>query len=198
MVRNFRNKWILDVGCGLGMTMDYFISKKNRVLGIDITPQSVKENRNRGLDVLEADARHLSFQDNLFDLVYSLGVIEHFSETELALKEKVRVCKPGGVVVAVVPYLYTPYYLGGIIFEFLTRTKYDFRTTYGKVFSKMDFREMLERAGCENVQVYPYYGAPFLRVIFNKVHSGLVDFIEDSVISKKFGLVIWGMGYKRK
>lgn len=198
LLPELKNKMILDVGCGLGMTMDYFIAQKNHVYGIDITSQSVSENKKRGLETLEADARYLPFRDNLFDLVYSLGVIEHFAETELALQEKVRVCKPGGVIVAVVPYLYTPYYLGGILFERLTRPKYDFRTTYGKVFSKRKFKEMLEKVGCENAQVYLYYGCPFLRVMFNKVHSGLVDFIENSFLSTKFGLVIFGMGYKRE
>lgn len=198
LLPDIANRTVLDVGCGLGMMMDYFLSRGNRVFGIDITPESVRENKNRGLKCLESDARHLPFGDNVFDLVYSLGVIEHVPEIELALQEKVRVVKPGGTIVAVVPYSDTPYFLGSILFEFLTRAKFDLRLTYGQAFSRNKLKNMLETAGCENVQVYPYYGSAFLRVLFNRLYPNIVDRIEDSCFSKSFGLVVWGMGCKRK
>ena len=38
-----------------------------------------------------------------FDLVYSLGVVEHFPETKVALGEHVRVLKKGGTILVTVP-----------------------------------------------------------------------------------------------
>ena len=197
LLPDIKNKKILDVGCGLGMTMDYFINKNNHIIGIDITPQSIIENNERGLEVLEADARQLPFKNNIFDIVYSLGVIEHFPETELALKEHVRVCKPGGIVVTVIPYLNTPYYLAGILFELLTRNKFSLQITYGKGFRKKDIKQMLQKAGCDNIHISPYYGSAFLRILFNTIYPKLVTAIENSFFSKKFGLVLWSIGYKK-
>lgn len=194
---DFRGKTVLDVGCGLGMMMERFSREGNRVLGIDITPQVLKEFSKEEFFVQEADARDIPFQDNTFDLVYSLGVIEHFDETQQALEEQVRVCKPGGWVVAVVPYAHTPYYWASVVFERLTRPEHDLQVTYGRAFSKGEFRSMFEKANCEDIGIQPYYGSAFMRVLFNQIHGRWVDFIEDSFLSSWFGLVVWGIGRKK-
>ncbi|MFC1813386.1 class I SAM-dependent methyltransferase [Thermodesulfobacteriota bacterium] len=195
---NLTGKKILDVGCGLGMMMEYFANQGNDVVGIDIVSQSVRDNVYRGLNVIEADARSIPFRDDTFDMVYSLGVIEHFEETEQALGEQVRTCKPGGIVVAVVPYLITPYYWAGILFNRIIRSEYDLMVTYGKPFSGKQLSNIMVSAGCERVITEPYYGSAFLRLLFNRIRRTLVDCIETSLLSKHFGLVVWGMGYKRK
>ena len=192
----FIDNMILDVGCGQGMMMEHFSRNGNNVVGIDITPQSVGFNAAKGLTVIEADARDIPLTDNTFDLVYSLGVIEHFSGTEHALNEQVRVCKPGGIVVAVVPNLITPYCPAGILYELLTKREHKILVTYGKAFSKKQLLKLFEIAGCEHIHVEPYYGSAFLRVLFNKINTMLIDFFEDSFLSKYSGLVLWGMGYK--
>jgi ubiquinone/menaquinone biosynthesis C-methylase UbiE len=192
------NKEILDVGCGLGMMMEYFSKQGNEVVGIDIAPRVVKENRRRGLTVVEADARNLPFVDESFDLVYSLGVIEHFEETQQALQEQVRTCKPGGVVVAVVPFLSTPYCWAGILYHRIFTKEHPLVVTYGKPFSKRQLLQKMEAAGCERVIVQPYYGSAFLSALTNRLHATWLDSVETSFVSKYFGLVLWGMGYKRK
>ena len=191
------NKRILDVGCGQGMMMDYFINKGNRVVGIDITHQSVKYNVNRGLKVIEADARSLPFESNSFDLVYSLGVIEHFQGTEKALGEQVRVCTQGGTVIAVVPNLLTLYCLAGIPFELLTKKNHKLIVTYGKPFTRRTLGNMLKNAGCERIRVEPYYGSAFLQVFVKKNNARLIDIFEETCLSRYLGLVLWGIGYKR-
>lgn len=54
-----------------------------------------------GLQVHElkiADAEHLPYGDNTFDLVYSWGVIHHSPDTFKCLQELIRVTKPGGTI----------------------------------------------------------------------------------------------------
>lgn len=197
-VPELTGKRILDVGCGLGMMMEYFASRGNDVVGIDIVPQAVRANMSRGLHVVEADARAIPFKTDSFDMVYSLGVIEHFEETQQALQEQVRTCKPGGIVVAVVPYLITPYYWAGRLLNRLAQKEFDLLVTYGKPFSKKRLASKMEAAGCEQILTKPYYGSAFLRLLFKRLRPNWVDGIESSLLSRHFGLVVWGMGFKRK
>lgn len=193
---NLAGKKILDVGCGTGLSMEYFRGRGADVRGIDITYSSIEYVNDMGLPALQADARRLPYKDNSFDIVYSIGVIEHFNETEDALKEQSRVCKPGGIVIAVVPNLWTPYSAATILFEFLSgRARHGIITTYGRPFGKKRFTEMFKRAGCRDVDVEPYYGSAILRFFFKKVHRRLTDLLERSVLSKA-GLVLWGWGRK--
>lgn len=55
--------------------------------------------------MISGDGFALPFEDESFDFVYSLGLIEHFPETESArlVNEHVRVCRPGGSVLISVP-----------------------------------------------------------------------------------------------
>lgn len=44
------------------------------------------------------DAQNLVYRDNLFDFVFSLNVFEHVPSPVAALKEAIRVTRPGGVI----------------------------------------------------------------------------------------------------
>lgn len=74
--------------------------------GADITENA----KLSGTLAVIGDARKLPFPDNTFDLVYSLGVIEHFPETSSAVNEHARVVKNGGHVLITTPHLsvFTP------------------------------------------------------------------------------------------
>jgi ubiquinone/menaquinone biosynthesis C-methylase UbiE len=94
---------VLDIGVGNGR-MPRNIQKhcNPRITGIDITDQML----NAPVDEkIKGDVRELPFDDSMFDVVYSLGVVEHFPETEKALSEHVRVLKPGGTLYFTTPHL---------------------------------------------------------------------------------------------
>ncbi len=62
---------------------------------------------------------NLPYKDNIFDVVWSNGVIEHyvFEERVKALAEMRRVCKKGGLIINIVPRLSFPYWIGRKISE---------------------------------------------------------------------------------
>src|SRR5690348_9309617 len=107
--RDLKDARILDVGFADGELAPYFTGRGARWTGADLSPEVVAQARSRGLDAVCADCRELPFDDDLFDVTFSLGVVEHFRGTEKAIAEHVRVTKPGGTVVVAVPALWSPY-----------------------------------------------------------------------------------------
>lgn len=95
-------KQVLEIGVGLGSDLIRFARAGAEVTGIDLTEHAVQLVRRRleleGLDgnVQAADAENLPFTDASFDLVYSWGVLHHTPDTERAVREAIRVVRPGG------------------------------------------------------------------------------------------------------
>lgn len=93
---------ILDVGCGAG-NMYHHLSRYGDVIGVENHPSPVRVGQERGYDIRRADGRDLPFDENTFDLVSALDVIEHNVEDVMMLREMYRVLKPGGLVLISVP-----------------------------------------------------------------------------------------------
>lgn len=88
-----KNKTLLDVGCGTGRYMQKFTPHLQKVSGIDISSNMIKKAKEKGLDVHVGDAEHLPFPDNSFDVIISIGVLEHLGDYSKALLEMKRVAK---------------------------------------------------------------------------------------------------------
>lgn len=94
---------ILDVGCGTG-TMLTHLAAYGKAQGVDIDEEAIGYCRDRGLtEVRLGSAETLPFEDESFDLVTALDVIEHLDDDTVALREIRRVLRPGGLVLVTVP-----------------------------------------------------------------------------------------------
>ena len=92
-----------------------------------------------------ADVRRLPYRDQTFDLVYSMGTIEHFPEYRAAVAEIYRLLKPGGRAVIGVPNLFDPF-LRPLMVAVLDRLgRYDYGLE--KAFSARGLGRLLESAG---------------------------------------------------
>jgi ubiquinone/menaquinone biosynthesis C-methylase UbiE len=103
----------LEVGAGSGRDLEEMMRAGTAVTYTDfseIATASFKR-RNAGCAALTADARSLPFPDNHFDLVMSLGLIEHFEREQRAaiLSEKFRVSRR--YVLVDVPQKFAPAFL---------------------------------------------------------------------------------------
>lgn len=93
---------VLEIGVGAGTDHLRFARSGALCTGIDLSEVSLETTRRRfraeGLssDLRVADAEHLPFPDNAFDITYSWGVIHHTPDTPKAAREIVRVLRPGG------------------------------------------------------------------------------------------------------
>ena len=95
---------VLEIGVGMGADhLRFAEASPDRLIGLDLTPRAVTLTRQRAaalgaeVDVFVGDAEHLAFPDDVFDLVYSWGVLHHSPDTRAAIREVRRVLRPGGV-----------------------------------------------------------------------------------------------------
>jgi len=95
---------LLDVGCGAG-NMIHHLSRYGKVKGLEIDERPVKVAREeRGYDVDLFDVTgQMPFDDNSFDAVTALDVIEHNEDDVAILTDSYRVLKPGGHMIITVP-----------------------------------------------------------------------------------------------
>jgi len=103
---NARGGSVLEVGVGTGLAL---LSYKDsvEVTGIDYSPDMLEKARlkqqGRRLgpvkELLQMDARELSFADNTFDTVAAMHILSVVPEPEKVMAEIARVLKPGGEVV---------------------------------------------------------------------------------------------------
>jgi len=101
---------VLDVGCGIGGSSRH-IARKYGSSGIGITLSPVQAARaqqlsndqglGEALSFEVADALHMPFADNSFDLIWSMESGEHMPDKQQFVSELARVCKPGGRVIVV-------------------------------------------------------------------------------------------------
>ncbi len=98
---------VLDIGCGAGvdtLMAARMVGPKGRVVGLDVTEEMVQRARanlslmppQENISFQVGDAEALPFPDNEFDVIISNGVFNLTLNKEKALKQALRVLKPGG------------------------------------------------------------------------------------------------------
>lgn len=149
----------LDWGCGNGH-FSYFLLRQ----GLDVNGFSLESESNQLAPYLSEtfpDAYrmvigdlenpvHLPFPDQSFDLVFSIGVLEHVRETggteQASLREIVRVLRPGGhFVCGMLPKKYS-------WIEFLVRTTRPDKHIHLYRYTKDDIARMMRDAGLDLVK----------------------------------------------
>jgi len=96
------NKKVLEVGCGRGSLSAYFSDAGYDVTLLDMSSRAIELARKAFYkNKLEAnfvvnDCLNMKFEKNTFDIIFSIGLLEHFENIDEVIKEQVRVLKKGG------------------------------------------------------------------------------------------------------
>jgi len=97
---------VLDVGCGPGALTAELVARlgPSSVAAVDPSEPFVAAIRSRfpGVDVHEASAERLPFDDRAFDAALAQLVVHFMADPVAGLTEMARVTRPGGVVAACV------------------------------------------------------------------------------------------------
>jgi SAM-dependent methyltransferase len=93
---------VLDVGCGPGVLTAPLVVRcgAEAVAAADPSPPFVAAARERfpGVDVREAPAEHLPYDDDVFDACLAQLVVHFMTDPVAGLREMGRVTRPGGLV----------------------------------------------------------------------------------------------------
>ena len=97
---------VLDLGCGAGtdsLVAAQMVGAAGRVTGIDMTVEMLAKARAAAAEMavtnvefVEAEAEHLPFPDESFDVLISNGVIDLIPDKDAVFVEIYRVLRPGG------------------------------------------------------------------------------------------------------
>jgi SAM-dependent methyltransferase len=149
---------VLEAGCGIGRWVIPLSQKGYNVTGIEIKEEAINIIRqnylSERLTLVVGDIFNMPFPDNTFDIVISLGVLEHFeskTNLEMAIKEHRRVLKEDGVFIITVPHIsllrlffHLPFVKLVSFVRYLKRKK-EYFTEYR--YSKRAIRKILEKNG---------------------------------------------------
>lgn len=166
--RNYKKG--LEIGCGRG-TMSLYLRKYEGLDAtlLDLEPSAIelaKENfKSRGVEgefvVASSDA--MPFPDNSFDMVYSIGLLEHLKNYGKTLEECYRILKPGGAIVHLnIPAKWSCQNINNFykkILQLFTGKKYPAKDYWRNSDKPEDYISVAEAAGfkdCKTVNVNPF------------------------------------------
>ena len=98
-----RDALVLDAGCGMGRYVRVAVEAGARVVGLDLSAaveaaRELNPDRSRAW-FLRGDLLRPPFAADAFDLIYSLGVLDHTPDPRSAFLELAKLLKPGGRIV---------------------------------------------------------------------------------------------------
>lgn len=164
-----RGTRFLDIGCGDGLLCHLVKDKYEQVYGIDISPRAVEIAKSRGINAervnLNTDA--LPFEDNYFDTVVCLDVIEHVFDPVRLLAEINRVLKTGGTSIVSAPNIRTFGRIATLLFLGRFPGTSDDKQGYDgghlHYFTYSDITNLLNKNGFEVTGKYGVFGKNFLK-----------------------------------
>lgn len=163
---------ILDVGCGVGKSVDLLCDAGFDAWGVDSGHRiSLWHRRKNPAKLVIAGGEAMPFEDGVFDFIFCAGVIEHvgcngdartpspgYSQARLRFaQELVRVTRPGGYLNITCP---NRHFLFDLFHRNSERNPWRFHWPWDPfLFSKRDLRRLLvDQCGCSSLSDLPIRG----------------------------------------
>ncbi len=160
---------ILDLGCHSGNFTQAILTKigSKQVYGVDISPVAIKLISKRIPDghFLVADAAKLPYQNNFFEAVFCLEMLEHVDDPIGVFQEIKRVLKKGGYGVILVP---TDNKLFKLVWFLWTMYYSVWRHAHVQSFQNNDLEEFVKDQGFRIEKVKRFNSGMLKLVVFRK------------------------------
>ncbi len=176
ILEDFKDKKILDVGCGSGNLSFYLAHRGASVIGIDLSKnlidycKNIAKNQSINIEFKEMNAQIPEFNDETFDIVVGFRALHHLPNIKLFYRECKRLLKKKGFIAFIEPLKKNPIVeLNRKYFEPKRRTKYEHPLFISDV--------ELAKNIFGNIQHYEYFLLSPLAKVFSR-------FIKNSVLFK--------------
>lgn len=108
---------VLENGCGVGMYAEHLAGYDGMVVGLEYDFERALVAHIRAAEITNAAGEKLPFEDQTFDFVLSHEVLEHVENDQMAIREMVRVLRPGGRIAMFVPNRGYPFETHGVFWR---------------------------------------------------------------------------------
>lgn len=164
-----KDKYVLEVGCGVGVTACYMAQKYGcRVVGVDVSESMIKRSRERAkrrnvqdkVKFITADAQNPPFENELFDAVICESVNIFVRDKIKAFREYIRVIKTDGYVgINEAIWIKEPS---------KELDEYMYHTTGAKLLTSNYWEELLKSSGLRDIEIR-IYKVKFLNEAINQI-----------------------------
>ena len=166
----------LEIGCSGDSFLSFYDNILHKsLLDIATTPlkqyilknERLNNNFNFKMHPICADMIQLPYQENKFDLIFALDVLEHIKNDKSAVKEIKRVIKPRGVVLITVPHR-KKYY-----------TKQDVIIGHYRRYEINELKQIFSEFGMKEIKTFGIYGQ---MMQISKIQSANPEKIERNLL----------------
>ncbi len=162
---------ILENGCGVGMYVEKLSAFGGRVIGLEYDFDRAADAKVNSDEIFNAAGEFIPLPSSTFDLILSHEVIEHVQDDRAAIREMIRVAKPGGRIVIFCPNRGYPYETHGIFWKgkyyfgnklfvnYLPRNLRDKLAPHVRVYSRSDMQKLFDGLNVKFIERTVIFGA---------------------------------------
>ena len=194
---------ILENGCGVGMYVEHLSPFGGEVTGLEYDFERAAEAGENSSKIINAAGEFIPLSSSAFDLILSHEVIEHVQDDQAAIREMIRVLRPGGRIALFCPNRGYPYETHGIYWKgqyhfgnklfvnYLPRSLRNKLAPHVRVYSKKDLQKLFVGLPVKFIERTIIFGA-YDNIIarfgpLGKTLRSLLQFLEKTPL-KFFGL----------
>jgi ubiquinone/menaquinone biosynthesis C-methylase UbiE len=102
-IGEFCGQRVLEVGCGTGHWLQFFVERGIRMTGLDASAQMLAQAKTQAprAALARAVADRLPWTSESFDRLFCINALHHFDEKVAFLMEAKRILRPGGLMMTV-------------------------------------------------------------------------------------------------
>ena len=162
---------ILENGCGVGMYVEKLAGFGSRVIGLEYDFERAAQAKIRSKEIINAAGEFIPLPASTFDLILSHEVIEHVQDDRAAIREMIRVLKPGGRASIFCPNIGYPfethgiywngkYHFGNKLFvNYLPRALRNKLAPHVRVYSRRDMQKLFDGLQVKFIERTIIFGA---------------------------------------
>jgi len=172
-----KGKRVLEIGCGRGSLSCYFSDSGYDCTLLDLSEsvldvaKDIFDKNKLKAKFIVGDANNLEIPNNSFDVIYSIGLLEHFDDVRTTISEQMRVLDTGGI------------WFGYIVPKYVDNVQKDYEwindilkgyqqqhedvdqhkeSVYRSDLGSESYVPILEELGLKNIQVSGVYPMPMI------------------------------------